>query len=212
MSFVPRWPIIGKNDIDLQKEWAKNPQCYMSSIAKDMPNYFVYLGPGSPAGHGSMITSIERITVYITTLIEKMQMENYTSFVLKPGKAEAFQAQMLTWLDKTVWADNCRSSFKNGTIDGKLHSVHPGSRLHYFELLRRNRFEDFEWTSGCDDHIYDFAWFKNGFLRQELEQDIEADGTYVYSQPPQNNRLSLHHFQHKFPLNKYLNITDFAAH
>jgi cation diffusion facilitator CzcD-associated flavoprotein CzcO len=59
-SFKPRWPIIGANDVDLQKTWGKNPACYLSTLAQDMPNYFVYMGPGCPVGHGSMITSIER--------------------------------------------------------------------------------------------------------------------------------------------------------
>ncbi|KAF2494600.1 FAD/NAD(P)-binding domain-containing protein [Lophium mytilinum] len=177
MSFIPRWPIIGANGTDLQKEWTKNPACYMSAIAEDMPNYFVYLGPGSPVGHGSLITSIERITIYVCDIIKKLQRENYTSFKLKPGKALSYQAQMLTWLDKTVWGDSCQSSFKNGTVDGALHAFHPGSRLHYFELLNRHRYEDFDWTSGCPEPELDFAWFNNGFLEHELEPDVEADPT-----------------------------------
>lgn len=182
MSFVPRWPIIGRNGVNLQKTWSVNPEAYMSTIAKDMPNYFLYMGPGSPVGHGSMITSIERITLYICDMIQKLQRENYTSFVLKQGKAEAYQHQMMAWLDKTVWGDKCVSSFKNGTADGPLHAFHPGSRLHYFELLRRRRYEDFEWNSAIPDPIYDFAWFNNGFLEHELEEGVEADGTWYLDQ------------------------------
>ena len=182
MSFTPRWPILGRNGIDLQKTWAVNPEAYMSTIAKDMPNYFVYMGPGSPVGHGSMITSIERITLYICDIISKLQRENYTSFTLKPGKAEAYQQQMMAWLDKTVWGDKCVSSFKNGTAEGPLHAFHPGIRLHYFELLRRKRYEDFDWVSGCKDPLYDFAWFNNGFLEYELEEGLEADGTWYLDQ------------------------------
>ncbi len=177
MSFTPRWPIIGRNGVDLQQEWAKDPKCYMSADADDMPNYFVYMGPGSPVGHGSMITSIERITLYMVDIINKMQTENYVSFVLKPSKVMSYQAQMMAWLDKTVWGDKCRSSFKNGTVDGRLDAFHPGSRLHYFELLRRRRYEDFDWTSGCDGPEYDFAWFNNGFLKHELKEGVEADAT-----------------------------------
>lgn len=177
MSFTPRWPIVGRGGVDLQQRWADDPQCYMSAIAEDMPNYFVYLGPGSPVGHGSLITSIERITLYISDIINKMQMENYTSFSLKKGKAAAYQAQMFAWLEKTVWGDKCRSSFKNGTVEGALHAFHPGSRLHYFELLRTRRYEDFDWTSGCSGPEYDFAWFKNSFLEHELRDGVSADPT-----------------------------------
>ena len=176
MSFVPRWPIIGANGVDLQKQWSKGePAAYMSTVAENMPNYFVYIGPGSPVGHGSMITSIERITMYMCDIISKMQLENYTSFRLKEGKAKAYLTQTLAWNDKTVWGDKCRSSFKNGTVDGGLYAFHAGSRLHYFELLRRRRYEDFDWTSGCKDPEFDFAWFANGFFRQELELDTPED-------------------------------------
>jgi cation diffusion facilitator CzcD-associated flavoprotein CzcO len=171
MSFVPRWPIIGENGVNLQEQWKKNPACYLSMLAQDMPNYFVYLGPGSPVGHGSLITSIERITLYICDMVSKLQTENYSSFQLRPGGALAYQAQMLTWLDKTVWGDSCQSSFKNGTVTGALHAFHPGSRLHYFELLRRHRYEDFDWKSRCPEPELQFAWFNNGFLSHELSPE-----------------------------------------
>jgi hypothetical protein len=75
---------------------------------------------------------------------------------------------MINWLQKTVWGDDCASSFKNGAKDGELHAFHPGSRLHYFELLRRRRYEDMDWQSRCEDTKLDFAWLNNGFLDHEL--------------------------------------------
>ncbi|CAL5867470.1 uncharacterized protein PFLUO_LOCUS1689 [Penicillium psychrofluorescens] len=182
-SFVPRWPIIGENGVNLQEAWSKNPACYLSVLAQDMPNYFVYMGPGCPVGHGSMITSIERITLYIADLIRKLQTENYHSFRLREGKAASYQFQMLTWLEKTVWGDACQSSFKNGQKDGGLHAFHPGSRLHFFELLRRHRYEDMDWKSRCDDPKLDFAWFNNGFLAHELSSEAEqVDPTWYLNQ------------------------------
>ncbi|KAL2815741.1 steroid monooxygenase [Aspergillus granulosus] len=168
LSFTPRWPIIGANGVNLQEAWSKDPACYLSVLAQDMPNYFVYMGPGSPVGHGSMITSIERITLYIVDMIRKLQTENYSSFRLRDGKAKAYQFQMMSWLQKTVWGDSCASSFKNGAKDGELHAFHPGSRLHYFELLRRHRYEDMDWQSRCESPKLDFAWLNNGFLDHEL--------------------------------------------
>lgn len=173
MSFVPRWPIIGRDGLDLQKMWKEDPACYLSAIANDMPNYFVYLGPGSPVGHGSLLPSIERVTLYICDIINKLQTQNYSSFLLKPGKAKAWQAHMFAWLEKTVWGCECQSSFKNGTVDGALHSFHPGSRLHYFELLRLHRYEDFEWKTRCPEPKLEFAWLASGFMEQELHNNGE---------------------------------------
>jgi cation diffusion facilitator CzcD-associated flavoprotein CzcO len=173
MSLTPRWPIIGKNGVDLQKKWKEDPACYLSAIANDMPNYFVYLGPGSPVGHGSLLPSIERVTLYICDIINKLQTQNYSSFLLRAGKAKAWQAHMFAWLQKTVWGCGCHSSFKDGTADGPLHAFHPGSRLHYFELLRLPRYEDFEWTSRCPEPELEFAWLASGFMQEELHHQGE---------------------------------------
>lgn len=175
ISFVPRWPMIGANGTDLRESWSKDPACYMSCLVEDMPNYFIYLGPGSPVGAGSLITAVERVTLYISDMLRKMQTENYSTFQLKRGKAKAYQMQMFAWLEKTVWKDKCRSALKNGTPDGLLHAIHPGSRMHYFELLRTRRYEDFDWTSLCPEPELQFAWLNNGFMEHELTyNDVDA--------------------------------------
>ena len=56
-----------------------------------MPDYFMYLDPGSPVGHGSLITAIERVTLYICEIIDKLQTQSYSSFILSPGGAKAYQ-------------------------------------------------------------------------------------------------------------------------
>jgi hypothetical protein len=138
-----------------------------------MPNYFTYMGPGAPVGHGSIISSCERISLWICEKLSKMQTQNYSSVVLKPGKAKAWQSQMLAWLDKTVWKEPCNSSFKDGTTDAALYAFHGGSRLHYFELLKLKRDEDFEWKNIFSEPELEFAWLANGFLTQELDNHGE---------------------------------------
>ena len=58
-------------------------------------------------------------------------------------------------------------------IEMYLQGLNPGSRLHYFELLRHYRYEDFEWKSVCPEQEYDFAWLGRGFLAQELHNEGE---------------------------------------
>jgi hypothetical protein len=116
MSFSPRFPIIGENGVDLQKKWDKNPECYLSVTAANMPNYFMYLGPGSPLGHGSVVSSLERVTEYMRRMITKLQTENYSSVVPKPHIPRAYQKQALAWLEKTAWSSNCVSTYKMGIL------------------------------------------------------------------------------------------------
>lgn len=170
MSFSPRFPIVGRNGVNLQKKWDVLPECYLSVTAADMPNYFMYLGPGSPLGHGSIVTALEKVTEYMTKLITKLQVENYSSVVPKTHIPAAYQKHALAWLEKTAWNSHCVSTYKNGNQNGPLISLHPGSRLHYFQLLRNPRHEDFEWKSMSDDPDLTFAWLANGFTADESDE------------------------------------------
>lgn len=177
MSFSPRFPIVGRDGSDLQQKWDDNPECYMSVTAADMPNYFMYLGPGSPLGHGSVVSSLERVTDYISKFITKLQTENYSSVVPKSHIPRAFKSQAIAWLKKTAWSSNCVSTYKNGKLDGDIIALHPGSRLHFFELLKHPRWEDFEWKSLCDDPDLTFAWMASGFIHDEVMKDETKDLT-----------------------------------
>ena len=174
MGFAPRFPVIGRRNVNLRHEWtAKPPAAYLSVAAQDMPNYFQYMGPGSPLGHGSIVGSIEKVTEYVSKFLYKLQTENYGSVTLKAGLALAWQEHALKWIEKSVWSAPCVSTFKNGTRDGKVISLHPGSRLHYFDLLENARFEDYDWDS-LSDSSKPFAWMADGFTEYETNggQDL----------------------------------------
>lgn len=177
LSCAPRFPVIGRGGADLRERWLTNPASYLSVTAEDMPNYFTFMGPSSPLGHGSLVTSIEFVTTYISDLIRKLQTQNYSSLCPKPGVPLMYQNQALAWLNRTVWASGCSSTYKNGTTDGKLVSLHPGSRLHYFKLLMTPRYEDFDWTSLCEDPEFSFAWLASGFTCDEVYQPEDVDLT-----------------------------------
>lgn len=175
LSIAPRFDIIGKNGINLRDQWLKSPETYLSVAAADMPNYFTILGPASPLGHGSLVTSIELVVRFIENLVRKLQTENYSSFLIKPHIARAYQNHALAFLDRTVWASNCTSTYKNGIKEGELRSLHPGSRIQLFYLLSHPRYEDFEWTSLCPDEDLTFAWMNNGFVLEESIANSGAD-------------------------------------
>ncbi|KAK4553512.1 hypothetical protein LTR86_009308 [Recurvomyces mirabilis] len=175
LSCAPRFPIIGRGGEDLQKRWTENPHAYLSVTATDMPNFFTIMGPYSPLGHGSVVTSIEAVTRYICDLIKKLQTQNYSYLVPRAHVAKAYQTHALRWLERTAWASHCSSTYKNGTADGALNSLHPGSRLHYFELLSTPRYEDFEWKSLCDSEELTFAWLATGFTESETVLRNDTD-------------------------------------
>ncbi|KAF2481574.1 hypothetical protein BDY17DRAFT_254384 [Neohortaea acidophila] len=179
LSCAPRFPIVGMDGINLRDEWLRNPAAYLSVTAANMPNYFTFMGPSSPLGHGSLVTSIEMVTKYVSAFIHKLQTQNYSNCVPKSHIPAAYQKQALAWLERTVWASNCTSTYKNGDERGALNSLHPGSRIHYFELLSTPRWEDFEWTSLCKGDDLTFAWMATGFTDRERNPKEDTNLTYV---------------------------------
>lgn len=135
--------------------------------AANMPNYFSFVGPPGPLIHGSIVVAIESITDYMVKMITKMQIENYGSVMLKDGVADAWLKHTLAWIQKTAWSESCSNTYRNGTKDTPLFSIHPGSRLHYFYLLQNPRYEDYDWTSLCPDPDLRYAWLGDGFTYDE---------------------------------------------
>lgn len=167
LSIAPRFPIIGRNNVNLQASWREKPESYLSLAAADMPNYFTVLGPASPLAQGSIPTSIEFVVRYICNIARKMQTENLSSVCPKTSMVRAYTDHALAFLTRTAWASSCVSTYKNGTRDGELRSLHPGSRHILYHLLTHPRYEDFEWKSLCPDPNLAFAWLGSGITLKE---------------------------------------------
>ncbi|EFW98457.1 steroid monooxygenase-like protein [Grosmannia clavigera kw1407] len=177
LSFRPRFPIVGRGGVDLSDAWAERPTAYLSMTPADMPNYFMFLGPNAPVGHGSAIPIIEHLTKYMLRMVHKAQTEGYRAFCPRPAAIDEFVQHADAFLPRTAWAGKCRSWFKNGRESGPVTGLHPGSRLHWFHLLREPRYEDWDWTS-CSPNRW--AYLGNGFSVMEAE---DRDLTWYFDAP-----------------------------
>lgn len=57
-SYRPRFPIRGRNGVNLQDAWGKQVDVYMGIAAAGFPNMFYFLGPHSPIGNGPVLSAI----------------------------------------------------------------------------------------------------------------------------------------------------------
>ncbi|KAH8898645.1 steroid monooxygenase-like protein [Thozetella sp. PMI_491] len=176
LSYKPRFPIVGRNGTNLQEVWKDRPTAYLSLAVADMPNYSVFLGPNAPVGHGSAIPIIEHLTKYMLKMIHKTQTQRYKSFTPRPDAISEFLEHADTFLPRMAWASKCRSWFKNGQETGPV-GLYPGSRLHWFHLLKEVRYEDWEWDT-CDKNRW--AFLGNGFSIMEGEG---RDLTWYFDAP-----------------------------
>lgn len=54
-TFRPRFPIIGRDGLDLRDLWYSHPTSYMGIGVSGFPNYLTFLGPNTPISNGSLM-------------------------------------------------------------------------------------------------------------------------------------------------------------
>ncbi|KAI9711501.1 MAG: hypothetical protein M1820_002064 [Bogoriella megaspora] len=165
-SWKPNFPFIA-NGVDLRDMWGGSDgvTSYLSIGVPTFPNHFSYCGPYGPLGHGSFMPLIETWTPYIFDVITKVQIENIKSLRPSMKASQQFRQHADLFLKRTAWTSSCRSWFKQGKTDGQA-AIYPGSRLHFIEIMKRPRYEDFEFEYWDDNR---FAFMGNGFEMREFD-------------------------------------------
>ncbi|KAI9657321.1 MAG: hypothetical protein M1821_003001 [Bathelium mastoideum] len=165
-SWLPRFPFIA-NGVDLRDMWGgpDGVTSYLSIGIPTFPNYFSVGGPYGPLAHGSFMPLIERWTQYTFDVINKAQVENIKSLTPRLKVAQQFRQHADLFLKRTAWTSSCRSWFKNGKADGQT-PIYPGSRLHFMEMMRQPRYEDFDIEYWDENQ---FAFMGNGFEIREFD-------------------------------------------
>ncbi|KAK3897522.1 hypothetical protein C8A05DRAFT_19734, partial [Staphylotrichum tortipilum] len=64
-------------------------------------------------------------------------------WVPRQDVTDQFNEHVQEWAKHTVWADSCRSWYKNNET-GRLNAIWPGSSLHYQQVIEQPRYDDFE--------------------------------------------------------------------
>ncbi|KAI5475877.1 hypothetical protein MNV49_000759 [Pseudohyphozyma bogoriensis] len=181
ISFRPKFPVIGRDNVDLRDKWADRARGYLSMFVDGFPNYITIMGPGSPSAHGPLLASSENVCDYALKVLHRLQTEPIKTIEVKPEAVAELSEHAQEQLKTTAWSSHCSSWFKNGKKDGPLDSLHPGGRLHYFASLANPRWEDFNFEYSNNR----FAHYGNGFVLRELEG---GDLTWYWAS---GDRLSL---------------------
>ena len=87
-SVKPRFPLIGRDGIDLRHQWADISESYMGIAVAGFPNLLLAcvflrwlprlrrsMGPSSPTSHGSIPPLLELNSRYWLRMVSKMQLE-----------------------------------------------------------------------------------------------------------------------------------------
>jgi len=143
VTYKPRFPVIGKNGVDLYKKWEKAPESYLGLACPDMPNFLMFIGPTWPVENGSVTGPLLSVTEYALQVIKKMQRDHIKSWVPKQDVTDRFNEHAQEWIKHTVWKSECRSWYRNNET-GRVNAVWPGSSNMYAEVIATPRYEDFD--------------------------------------------------------------------
>jgi cation diffusion facilitator CzcD-associated flavoprotein CzcO len=143
VTYRPRFPIIGKNGVNLYEKWKNEPEGYLGLACPDMPNWLMFVGPTWPVENGSVTGPLFSVAEYAIKIIKKMQRDHIKSWVPRQDITDKFNEHAQEWIKHTVWKDDCRSWYKNNET-GRVNAVWPGSSNQYAEVIETPRYEDFE--------------------------------------------------------------------
>ncbi|CEL09176.1 hypothetical protein ASPCAL12316 [Aspergillus calidoustus] len=167
-SFRPRYPILGRNQVDLRDLWCKqSPEAYLGLAVSGFPNYFTILGPNCPIANGSLIPCIEWSAKYICQAVQKVQRCQIRTIDVKLEMQKSLNEYMHNVHKDLVWTGNCVSWYKDRST-GKVTAVWPGSSIHYMESIESPRWEDFE-IEYCNRNPYTFLG--NGVSQREAKRE-----------------------------------------
>ncbi|KAF2729694.1 FAD/NAD(P)-binding domain-containing protein [Polyplosphaeria fusca] len=142
VTYRPRFPVIGKNGVNLAEKWKDTPESYLGLACPDMPNWIMFIGPTWPVENGSVAGPLLGVAEYTVKVIKKMQREHIKSWVPRQDVTDRFNEHAQEWIKHTVWKDECRSWYRDN-VTGRVNAVWPGSSLHYIDVIREPRYEDF---------------------------------------------------------------------
>lgn len=76
VSHRPHWELVGRGGRMLHEHWQEEPCAYLSLMADGFPNFFMFGGPNSPVGHGSLMSQLQWSGDWMCRWIQKMAEED----------------------------------------------------------------------------------------------------------------------------------------
>jgi cation diffusion facilitator CzcD-associated flavoprotein CzcO len=167
-TFTPHFKTYGRNNAEIHEQFGQFPIGYMGIAARNFPNLFLFIGPNGPASHSSILPVLEWYTRYVFQVIDKLQTENIKCIDPKPEAIKDLYNHTHELMKRLAWSSACRSWFKNGSTHGPVTAIYAGSRLHFFEVMKKVRWEDYEITYRTGNR---YQFMGNGFSQVEIDPD-----------------------------------------
>ncbi|KAH6664823.1 cyclohexanone monooxygenase [Halenospora varia] len=178
VSFTPHFEVIGRQGANIREQFGELPKAYLSVTVPNFPNLFWFIGPNGPASHSSILPILEWHTRYLFQMVHKLQRENIKAYSPKLSATNELFNHTHELMKRLVWSSACSSWFKQGKKHGPVTAIYPGSRLHYFEMLKDVRYEDYDITYWTNNR---FQFMGNGYTETEIS--VDGDPVWYFDDP-----------------------------
>ncbi len=127
--------VRGRSGATLAEGWGESPQAYLGTMAPDVPNAFVMVGPNLGNGHTSVFLPVEAQAGYIADAITTAAEAGVEAIEVRRDVHDAWNKAVQRGLQGTVWnAGGCASYYLDST--GTNSTIYPWTT---FDLQRRMR-------------------------------------------------------------------------
>jgi cation diffusion facilitator CzcD-associated flavoprotein CzcO len=106
-GFVAPMQIVGRGGRTLAEQWSGVPRAYLGLSVPGFPNLFLLYGPNTNGGTGSVIFTIEAGVNHVIAALRELELARARAIEIRPPAAEAFDRELRTALQSTVWHTGC---------------------------------------------------------------------------------------------------------
>ena len=114
---------------------------------------------------GANTPTTEAQADHILMALDRWQTENIHALLPKSAAINNLFEHTVNFMKATVWGQECRSGWKNHTVNKRTPCLWPGSTLHYIEALGTLRADDWEIQYNGNR----FSWLGNGLSQTEFD-------------------------------------------
>jgi cation diffusion facilitator CzcD-associated flavoprotein CzcO len=131
-EYLSSLDVYGRGGRRLRDEWSDGAEAYLGTVVPGYPNLFTLYGPNTN-GITSMIYILEAQAEFVCRLLDAMSREDIAAIDIQRGPHDAFNTEIQTALDTTVWAANCSNYFRHPS--GKMVTQYPYSGAMFAQRL-----------------------------------------------------------------------------
>jgi cation diffusion facilitator CzcD-associated flavoprotein CzcO len=134
--------VRGRSGKTVAESWGPSPQAYLGTVAPDIPNAFLMVGPNLGNGHTSVFLPIEAQAGYIADAVATMRDAGIEAIEVRPQVHEQWNAKVQKALQGTVWNDGgCASYYLDST--GRNSTIYPWTTIDLRRRMRRFKLGEF---------------------------------------------------------------------